>query len=66
MNKFYNKFCKVHKILMEILTKRKKFSSVTMKTSEILLKLNISNLMRLFGSNTLADSSNIFQKSYTN
>lgn len=66
MNKFYNKFCKVHKILMETLTKRKKFSSVTMKTSEILLKLNISNLMRLFGSNTLADSSNIFQKSYTN
>lgn len=66
MNKFYSKFCKVHKILMEILTKRNKFSSVTMKTSEILLKLNISNLMRLFGSNILADSSNIFQKSYTN
>lgn len=51
---------------MEILKKKEKFSSVTMKTSEILLKLNRSNLMRLFGSNILADSSNIFPKNYTN
>lgn len=66
MNKFYSKFCKVHKKINGNIKKRKKFSSVTTKTSEILLKLNRSNLMRLFGSNILADSSNIFQKNYTN
>lgn len=66
MNKFYSNFFKVHKNIYGNFKKEKKFDSVTIKTSEILLKLNRSYLMRLFGSNILADSSKIFQKNYTN
>lgn len=54
-------FLKCTKILMETFKKKKKnlFYNITIKTSEILLKLNRSYLMRLFGSNISADSSNI-------
>lgn len=55
-------FFKVHKNIngnIKKKTKKNLFYNITIKTSEILLKLNRSYLMRLFGSNISADSSNI-------